>query len=122
MTEHEWKVDDEVIVWGFSIGGRDSRSVGRVQKVTATQLVVMVGAAQYRFAKRGLREIGGSQWHFKWIKLAAPDEIEAVRRESARSSRIARLRHTKWDTMPDDLLRDVCAVLDAGTDSAPEGA
>lgn len=88
--------------------GHRTYTLGTVERVTpGGQVLVRVGARLARFNAYG-KEIGGSSRPDRLVE-ATPDILATIRREAL----VARLKYTKWDSLPLDVLERVAAAIDA---------
>jgi hypothetical protein len=100
IVNNEWlqslKAGDKVLV--SSYGGEE---VVTITRVTATQLIIARGLAEYRYRKADGRRVGDDVWHPSRLFQATPEKIAAIMDARKRAA----LRHRLNDRLakPDDI-------------------
>lgn len=84
-------------------GDYDSGRLCRVDRVTATQVII----GELRFRRSDGRRVGADTWDRIRLLEATPERIAAIRRAAL----VMRIRRVSWKDQPDDVLSAVAAAL-----------
>jgi hypothetical protein len=98
---------------------RAEKSVVRVARVTATQIITEKGG---RFQKASGREVGKHDlWGMVSVDVPEPGEVEDIAAEARRAALAFHLSNAKWYTMPMETLEAAHRLLAAAPSNNTEG-
>jgi DNA replicative helicase MCM subunit Mcm2 (Cdc46/Mcm family) len=101
------KPGDRVVI--SSGGVSDRKRVGRVERLTKTQIIVDGS----RFRKSDGWQ-PGDYWNRAWLQEASEETIKEIAARQRRRQIVAKIQKFRWDTLPDDLLQQVVDLLEPG--------
>jgi hypothetical protein len=86
MTNHEWKIGDNVLIDSNRYGSQAPHQLATVEKVTKTKFTA--GGIRFKIYRDDrAMEYGGDRWHPKVCSIATPERLaENDRRIKARNS------------------------------------
>lgn len=95
----EWAVGQKVVIRAYGNQG----CIGTIDRLTNTQVI----AGGFRFNRTSGREIGGSKYAFRTIRLATAEDMAA-----ARKNKVVRiLSETKWNTFQIETLEKIYKIV-----------
>jgi hypothetical protein len=100
------QVGDNVIVSGGLIDPQ--KRVDTITKVSKTRITISNGT---QYTRKHGRQIGGNEYHCRWIHPASNEEIAKVKAELHRAALTRALSKVRWDRFPTEMLEKLYQQL-----------
>lgn len=93
------------------IASRHSKTIGNVERLTPTQVIVMICQNRYRFNRLSGHEVGNQKWDGSWLIEGTVEAVLEVRKNTLRTKLARELNHRNWENVPLEQLEQIKAIV-----------